>query len=87
MFQTILNMISRAACVTATRVLPPHKFGVYIGVFNVFIVVPQLMVATIMGGVIRSFFPTDPKWTMLVGAVVMAAAAFAMLRVREDKAA
>ncbi|WP_298191957.1 MFS transporter [Novosphingobium sp.] len=73
--------------VILTRVLPPHKFGIYIGVFNVFIVVPQLMVATIMGGVIRSFFPTEPKWTMLVGAVVLAAAAFAMLRVREEKAA
>lgn len=72
--------------VILTRVLPPHKFGIYIGVFNVFIVVPQLMVATIMGGVIRSFFPADPKWTMLVGAVVMAAAALAMLRVREDEA-
>ena len=70
--------------VILTRVLPPRKFGVYIGVFNVFIVVPQLMVATIMGGVIRSFFPAEPKWTMLVGAVVMAAAALAMLRVRED---
>ncbi len=72
--------------VILTRVLPPHKFGIYIGVFNVFIVVPQLMVATIMGGVIRSFFPADPKWTMLVGAIVMAAAALAMLRVREEGA-
>ena len=72
--------------VILTRVLPPHKFGIYIGVFNIFIVVPQLMVATIMGGVIRSFFPTEPKWTMLVGAVVMAAAALAMLRVREEQA-
>lgn len=71
--------------VILTRVLPPHKFGIYIGVFNVFIVVPQLMVATIMGGVIRSFFPAEPKWTMLVGAVVMVAAALAMLRVREDQ--
>ena len=71
--------------VILTRVLPPHKFGIYIGVFNVFIVVPQLMVATIMGGVIRSFFPTEPKWTMLVGAIVMAAAALAMLRVRDEK--
>ncbi|WP_298288638.1 MFS transporter, partial [Novosphingobium sp.] len=70
--------------VILTRVLPPRKFGIYIGVFNIFIVVPQLMVATIMGGVIRSFFPTEPKWTMLVGAVVMAGAALAMLRVRED---
>ncbi len=72
--------------VILTRVLPPHKFGIYIGVFNVFIVVPQLMVATIMGGVIRSFFPAEPKWTMLVGAAVMAAAALAMLRVREEPA-
>ena len=70
--------------VILTRVLPPRKFGIYIGVFNIFIVVPQLMVATIMGGVIRSFFPAEPKWTMLVGAVVMAGAALAMLRVRED---
>lgn len=72
--------------VILTRVLPPHKFGIYIGVFNVFIVVPQLMVATIMGGVIRSFFPAEPKWTMLVGAVVMVVAALAMLRVRENEA-
>lgn len=70
--------------VILTRVLPPRKFGIYIGVFNIFIVVPQLMVATIMGGVIRSFFPAEPKWTMLVGAVVMAGAALAMLRVREE---
>ncbi len=72
--------------VILTRVLPPHKFGIYIGVFNVFIVVPQLMVATIMGGVIRSFFPAEPKWTMLVGAAVLVIAALAMLRVRENEA-
>ncbi|MCW1383461.1 MFS transporter [Novosphingobium sp. KCTC 2891] len=72
--------------VILTRVLPPRKFGIYIGVFNFFIVIPQLMVATVMGGVIRSFFPTEPKWTMLVAALVMVAAALATLRVREDAA-
>ncbi len=70
--------------VILTRVLPPRKFGIYIGVFNFFIVIPQLMVATVMGGVIRSFFPTDPIWTMLVAALVMGAAGLAMLRVHED---
>ena len=73
--------------VILTRVLPPRKFGIYIGVFNFFIVIPQLMVATVMGGVIRSFFPHDPKWTMLVAAAVMVAAALAMLRVREEPTA
>jgi membrane protein YdbS with pleckstrin-like domain len=42
-----------------------------------------LLVATIMGGVIRAFFPSDPIWTMLVAAIVMALAAAAMLRVRD----
>jgi maltose/moltooligosaccharide transporter len=70
--------------VILTRVLPPHKFGIYIGVFNFFIVIPQLIVATVMGGVIRSFFPGEPVWTMLIGALVMALAALAMLRVRDD---
>jgi maltose/moltooligosaccharide transporter len=73
--------------VILTSVLPPRKFGVYIGIFNFFIVLPQLMVAAIMGGIIRSFFPTEPIWTMLVAAIVMVAAALAMLRVRDDGSA
>lgn len=69
--------------VILTSVLPPRKFGIYIGVFNFFIVLPQLLVATVMGEVIRSFFPTEPVWTMLVAALVMLAAALATLRIRE----
>lgn len=69
--------------VILTRALPPAKFGIYIGVFNIFIVVPQLIVATVMGGVIKAFFPTEPGWTMAVAAVVMTCAALATLRVRE----
>lgn len=71
--------------VILTRVLPPRKFGIYIGIFNFFVVIPQLVVATLMGGVMRSFFPGEPRWTMLVAALMMAAAAAAMLRVREDQ--
>lgn len=70
--------------VILTNVLPQKKFGVYIGIFNFFIVLPQLMVAAVMGGIIRSFFPTEPVWTMLVAALVMVAAALAMLRLRDD---
>lgn len=63
--------------------LPQHKLGIYMGIFNFFIVLPQLLVATLMGGVIRAFFPQSPIWTMLVAALVMAAASLAMLRVAE----
>ncbi len=68
-------------------VLPQHKLGIYMGIFNLFIVLPQLLVATIMGGVIKAFFPAAPIWTMVVAAVVMALAALAMLRVRDIDAA
>ncbi|MBA4353885.1 MAG: MFS transporter [Novosphingobium sp.] len=74
--------------VILTRTLPPRKFGIYIGIFNFFIVIPQLVVATLMGGIMRSFFPGEPRWTMLVAALMMVAAAAAMMLVREaDKGA
>lgn len=63
--------------------LPQKKLGIYMGLFNVFIVVPQLLVATVMGSILKKFFPTEPIWTMAFAAVVMALAALAMLRVKE----
>ena len=63
--------------------LPQQKLGIYMGLFNIFIVVPQLLVATVMGSVLKAYFPAEPIWTMLVAALVMTAAALAMLRVKE----
>jgi maltose/moltooligosaccharide transporter len=73
--------------VILSAILPQEKFGIYMGIFNFFIVLPQLMIATIMGGIMRSFFPGQPIWTMLVAAIVMAGAALAMLRVDHKPAA
>ena len=64
--------------------LPQRKLGIYMGLFNVFIVVPQLLVATVMGSIMKAFFPDQPIWTMLAAAVVMTIAALAMLRVRTE---
>ena len=61
--------------------LPQRKLGIYMGLFNIFIVVPQLLVATVMGSIMKAFFPDQPIWTMLAAALVMAIAALAMLRV------
>jgi maltose/moltooligosaccharide transporter len=62
--------------------LPQRKLGIYMGLFNIFIVVPQLLVATVMGTIMKAFFPDQPIWTMLAAALVMALAALAMLRVQ-----
>ncbi len=63
--------------------LPQRKLGIYMGLFNVFVVVPQLLVATVMGSIMKAWFPGDPIWTMAFAAGVMAMAALAMLRVAE----
>jgi maltose/moltooligosaccharide transporter len=65
--------------------LPQRKLGIYMGLFNIFIVIPQLLVATVMGSIMKAFFPDQPIWTMLAAAIVMSAAALAMSRVRTDE--
>jgi maltose/moltooligosaccharide transporter len=66
--------------------LPQRKLGIYMGLFNIFIVVPQLLVGTLMGSIMKAFFPDQPIWTMLVAALVMSIAALAMLRVDASQA-
>ncbi|MXP45542.1 MFS transporter [Allopontixanthobacter sediminis] len=61
--------------------LPQRKLGIYMGLFNIFIVVPQLLVATIMGSIMKIFFPNEPVWTMLFAACAFLVAAIAMQRV------
>jgi maltose/moltooligosaccharide transporter len=57
--------------------LPQAKLGTYMGLFNIFVVVPQLLVATVMGSLMQAFFPGEPIWTMLfaAGGWLLAAAA------------
>jgi maltose/moltooligosaccharide transporter len=61
--------------------LPQRKLGIYMGLFNIFVVVPQLLVATVMGSIMKAWFPHDPIWTMAFAAAVMVLAALAMTRV------
>jgi maltose/moltooligosaccharide transporter len=63
--------------------LPQRKLGIYMGLFNIFIVVPQLLVATVMGSIVKAWFPTQPIYTMAFAAATLVVAALAMLRVRE----
>jgi maltose/moltooligosaccharide transporter len=65
--------------------LPQRKLGIYMGLFNVFVVVPQLLVATAMGSIMKAYFPGEPIWTMAFAAGVMALAALAMMRVTEPE--
>ena len=61
--------------------LPQAKLGTYMGLFNVFVVIPQLLVATVMGSIMKAFFPGEPIYTMAFAAVTLLLAGVAMLRV------
>ena len=62
--------------------LPQAKLGIYMGLFNVFVVIPQLLVATVMGSIMKAWFPGEPIWTMAFAAGTLVLAGLAMLRVK-----
>jgi maltose/moltooligosaccharide transporter len=63
--------------------LPADKMGVYMGIFNFFIVLPQLVAATALGFFLRYFFDNKPIMAMLIGAISFTIAALLTLRVKE----
>ena len=65
--------------------LPSNKMGYYMGVFNFFIVIPQLVAASILGFFLIQFFDNDPlKALMLGGVSYLIAAGFSLII--DDKA-
>jgi maltose/moltooligosaccharide transporter len=63
--------------------VPGRKMGVYMGIFNIFIVAPQLVAATILGLVLKSLFDGQAIWALVIGGVSFFIAALAALRVKE----
>ena len=63
--------------------LPARKMGVYMGIFNIFIVIPQILAATLLGGLLRSFSGGDPMFALGVGGGSMLLAAVAVLFVND----
>ncbi len=64
--------------------LPQAKLGVFMGLFNIFIVLPQLLVSAVMGNVMQLAFPGEPIWLMAIASGVLVAAALAMRGVGES---
>ena len=67
-----------------TGSLPPSKLGYYMGVFNFFIVIPQIVAAAILGFVVGRFFGGHAIYALLVGGTSLVVAA-ALTLVVEDK--
>lgn len=61
--------------------LPAEKMGYYMGVFNFFIVIPQIVAASILGFMLKSFFGNISINAMLIGGASMLLAGLLCLMV------
>ncbi len=68
-----------------TGSLPARKMGIYMGIFNFFIVIPQILAATILGFLVKDLFGGKPIYALVFGGVSMIIAAVSVLFV-QDKA-
>ena len=68
--------------------LPPARMGVYMGVFNFFIVIPEIIAATTFGRIIRALFGENstvaPLYVVMAGGACLIIAALACLLLVRD---
>jgi maltose/moltooligosaccharide transporter len=64
--------------------LPSSKMGYYMGVFNFFIVIPQLVAASILGFLVSGFFNNQPVYALAIGGASMIFAGLLSLRVDDN---
>jgi maltose/moltooligosaccharide transporter len=67
--------------------VPPEKMGIYMGIFNFFIVIPQILAASVLGLVVRVLFGGEPVYALALGGALMILAGIATLRVDDREAA
>ena len=65
--------------------IPPARTGIYMGIFNMFIVIPMLIESVTMWLIYRPVLGGDPRHVLLLSGGLMLAAAVATLWVRSGK--
>lgn len=63
--------------------LPPEKMGVYMGIFNFFIVIPQITAAAILGWYVKHLFGGDAIYAIILGGVSMIIAGILVVFVQD----
>jgi maltose/moltooligosaccharide transporter len=61
--------------------LPAEKMGLYMGIFNFFIVIPQLVAASVLGFLLKVFFGGAPIHALVLGGLCFVVAGLCALRV------
>ncbi|MEA2043613.1 MAG: MFS transporter [Bacteroidota bacterium] len=67
-----------------TGSLPNNKMGVYMGIFNFFIVIPQILAASILGFLVKSLFDGEAIYALILGGVSLVIAGIMVLFVKDE---
>jgi maltose/moltooligosaccharide transporter len=67
-----------------TGSLPAKKMGTYMGIFNFFIVIPQIMAASILGFFVKKLFGGESIYALVTGGVSMFIAALLVILIVKD---
>src|SRR4030042_2930680 len=62
--------------------LPQKKMGIYMGIFNFFIVIPQIVASAILGLLVKSVFGEQSIYALVLGGGTMIVAGILMLFVK-----
>jgi maltose/moltooligosaccharide transporter len=62
-----------------TGALPSEKMGTYMGIFNFFVVIPQILAASILGFLMKHLFGGQAIMALVIGGASMVVAAFSVL--------
>jgi maltose/moltooligosaccharide transporter len=65
--------------------VPAHKMGIYMGIFNIFIVVPQILAASVLGLLLKALFAGAPIYALLLGGGSFMLAGLLVLRVPQPQ--
>ena len=68
-----------------TGALPQKKMGVYMGIFNFFIVIPQILPASVLGALVRHVFKGEAIYALVLGGISMILAGIITLWVEDKK--
>ena len=66
--------------------LPANKMGFYMGVFNFFIVIPQIVAAAILGFFVKNFFNEQGIYALVIGGASMIIAGLLNFIVKDNDA-
>ncbi len=66
-----------------TGSLPHNKMGIYMGIFNFFIVIPQILAASILGSMVKHLFDGNTMLALVSGGISMIIAALSVKFVKD----